>query len=84
MRLNREIERRRAKDDPAIGLIADVMKTHGSDFVEEIYQRVWRRSLDQRNGEAQAVVHNTLAIIGFWTVIESIEREAREAREANP
>jgi hypothetical protein len=85
------IEQRRAQDDFGIGHVAAVFRSGKSAFIEAAYLETKRRMAasaavvradppaninDITNAVHLAV--DTMAMVGFWTVVESMEREARE------
>jgi hypothetical protein len=91
-KINATIEQRRAQDDFAIGHVAAVFRSGKSEFIEAVYQQTMRRMAESAAvvradppanindiTNAVSLAADTLAVVGFWTVVEAMEREAREA-----
>jgi long-subunit acyl-CoA synthetase (AMP-forming) len=83
MRLDPLVEQCRAHDDRVLTVIKDLMVTHpdGGAFVVSVYNRI---KDDIRNKAPQTSDHAgciaaALANVGFWTVVEALERDVREA-----
>lgn len=75
------IERLRARDDQATGLACEMLalKLPGAD-IAEVYEDINRR--ESRND--REIIVSLMAIVGFWAVVESMEREIREDEEGQP
>lgn len=82
MKIDPVIERMRAHDDQATGLasqmIAAMLDGHG---ICQLHRRIKERITIEAENQDDPIegIKSLLALVGFWTVIEALEREVREA-----
>jgi|LakMenEpi03Aug12_release.lakeMendotaPanAssembly.Ray.scaffolds.fasta_scaffold529083_2 hypothetical protein len=86
MKLDPVIERMRARDDQATGLACEMLGLKLPDAdIAEVYEDIKRRCERAHFGRNdREMIVSLMANIGFWAVVEAMEREIREDEEANP
>jgi len=86
VKLDPVIERMRARDDQATGLACEMLGLKLPDAdIAEVYEDIKRRCERAHFGRNdREMIVSLMANIGFWAVVEAMEREIREDEEANP
>jgi hypothetical protein len=81
MNIDPVIERLRSCDDQATGLACEMLglKLPGAD-IAEVYEDIKRRCEQAHEGRNdREMIVSLMATVGFWSVVESMERQIRES-----